>query len=185
MVKPDRMKRWNVVVSVCEGHFPEACEFLKEYGTVRKTDFYNVVVIRVDDVQEMLEALEELIVRNAEGLSFISRLVPVTHTFSFQTPEEFEAKAKETVLAWVPALKGKSFHVRMHRRGFKGRLSSMNEECLLDDFLLRSLDRAGSPGHIVFENPDAIVVVETVGPKAGCALWKREDMDRYPFLRLD
>jgi len=185
MVKPDRIKCWNVVVSVCEGHFPEACEFLKEYGTVRKTDFFNVVVMRVDDVQEMLEALGELIVRNAEGLSFISRLVPVTHTFSFQTPEGFEAKAKETVLAWVPALKGKSFHVRMHRRGFKERLSSMNEECLLDDFLLGALDRAGSPGHVVFENPDAIVVIETVGPRAGCALWKREDMDRYPFLRMD
>ncbi len=61
----------------------------------------------------------------------------------------------------------------------------MNEERLLDNFLLGALDRVGRPGHVVFENPDAIVVIETVGPRAGCAVWKREDMDRYPFLRLD
>lgn len=30
-----------------------------------------------------------------------------------------------------------------------------------------------------------VVVIETGGPRAGCALWKREDMDRYPFLRID
>jgi tRNA(Ser,Leu) C12 N-acetylase TAN1 len=185
MAKRDTMKDWNVVVSVCEGRFAEACTFLKEYGAVRKTDFFNVVVMRVDDIHEVLEALEGLTARNAEELSFISRLVPVTHTFSFQTPEEFEAKAKKTVLTWVPALQGKSFHVRMHRRGFKGRLSSVNEEHLLDDCLLSALDKAGSPGRIVFENPDAIVVIETVGPRAGCSFWKGEDMDRYPFLRLD
>ena len=25
-------------------------------------------------------------------------------------------------------------------------------------------------------------ILEKGGPKAGCALWKREDMDRYPFI---
>jgi len=63
--------------------------------------------------------------------------------------------------------------------------TSPNEERLLDDFLPGALDRAGRPGHVVFENPNAIVVIETVGPRAGDTLWKREDMDRYPFLRLD
>ena len=84
MVRPDRMKGWNVVVSVCEGHFPGAREFLEEYGTVRKTDFFSVVVMRVDDVQEMLEALEELIVRNVELPRLSGRLalgIPNDGTF--------------------------------------------------------------------------------------------------------
>jgi hypothetical protein len=29
------------------------------------------------------------------------------------------------------------------------------------------------------------VAVETVGTQAGLSLWTREDLKRYPFLRLD
>ncbi len=79
----------------------------------------------------------------------------------------------------------KSFHVRMHRRGFKGRISSHDEERFLDKILLEELGRMGNPGHITFEDPDAILVVETVGQQAGLSCWNREDLQRYPLLRLD
>ncbi|WP_449002730.1 hypothetical protein [Myxosarcina sp. GI1(2024)] len=37
-----------------------------------------------------------------------------------------------------------------------------------------------------FENVlDAILVLETVGQKAGLSCWTREDLQRYPLLRLD
>jgi hypothetical protein len=75
--------------------------------------------------------------------------------------------------------------VRLHRRGFKGRLSTQVEERFLDTFLLESLERAGAPGHIRFEEPDAIVAVKTVGQRAGLALWTRDDLKRYSFLGLD
>jgi tRNA(Ser,Leu) C12 N-acetylase TAN1 len=176
------MKDWNVVVSVREGLFPQALKLLEEYGLVTKTDFFNVLVMKVDDVRALLEALRQ---RDPASLSCISRLIPVTHTFSFQSPEEFEAKAKETVLTWVPELAGRSFYVRMRRRGFKGRLSSAGEERFLDDILLEALEKRGSTGHIRFEGPDAVIAVETVGPKAGLSLWEHEDMERYSFLRID
>jgi len=179
------MKGWNVVVSVREGRFSEACGLLENYGAVSKTEFYNVLVMQVHGVQQMLDAFHRRTVEDLESLSCVSRLVPVTHTFCFQTSQEFEAKAKETVLAWVPKLGGKSFHVRMHRRGFKAKLSSPDEEHFLDDVLLEALKNAGLPGRMSFENPDAIIVVETVGPRAGLSFWEREDMQRYPFLRLD
>jgi hypothetical protein len=41
----------------------------------------------------------------------------VTHTFGFTTPEEFEAKAREAALAFIPQLRGKTFHIRFYRRG--------------------------------------------------------------------
>lgn len=179
------MKDWNVVVSVRERRLPQAFELLEEYGLVRKTDFFNVLVMKVDDVRELLEALRKRLVKDPASLSCVSRLVPVTHTFSFQSPEDFEAKAKETVSTWVPELAGRSFHVRMRRRGFKGRLSSAEEERFLDNILLEALEKAGSIGHISFEKPDAVIALETVGPRAGLSLWEHEKMERYPFLGLD
>jgi tRNA(Ser,Leu) C12 N-acetylase TAN1 len=118
-------------------------------------------------------------------LQLLARVVPVTCTFSFQSPEEFETKAKEAVLYWLPQLEGKKFYVRMHRRGFKGRISSLEEEHFLDKILLEELVKIGNPGQITFENPDAIVVVETVGQQAGLSCWTREEWQRYPLLKLD
>jgi tRNA(Ser,Leu) C12 N-acetylase TAN1 len=52
--------------------------------------------------------------------------MPVQKKFSFQSPDEFEYKAKKEIEEWIPRLAGKAFHVRMHRRGFKDRLKSVN-----------------------------------------------------------
>ncbi len=119
------------------------------------------------------------------NFSLLSQTPPVTATFSFQSPEEFETKAKEAVLPWVENLAGKSFHVRMHRRGFKGRISSPESERFLDKILLEELVKIGHPGQITFEDPEAIIVVETVGQQAGLSCWSREDLQRYPLLKLD
>jgi tRNA(Ser,Leu) C12 N-acetylase TAN1 len=43
----------------------------------------------------------------------------------------------------------------------------------------------GTPARVTFEDPDFIVAVETVGQRAGMSLWSREELQRYPFVRLD
>lgn len=179
------IQEWNVVINVNEGGFKQAFKVLSEFGQIKKTGFFNVLAMKVDDVNQLLETLRKRALEDPHFLSFLSRLMPVTSTFTFKSPEEFENKAKEAVLAWVPELSGKGFHVRMHRRGFKGKLSGLEEEQFLDNFLLESLQKAGIPGHITFENPDAIIAVETITQWAGLSLWTREDLQRYPFIRLD
>jgi len=176
---------WNVVVSVAEHHYKQARELLQRYGAVAKTEFYNVLVMRVDDGPRLLTLLTERAGQNGEINRLISRILPVSETFAFQDPEEFETKAKQAVLPWVANLAGRSFHVRMHRRGFKGRLSSQDEERFLDAYLLEQLDQAGSPGCISFDDPDAIMALETISQRAGLSLWTREDLKRYPLLKLD
>jgi tRNA(Ser,Leu) C12 N-acetylase TAN1 len=47
------------------------------------------------------------------------------------------------------------------------------------------LEMAGAEGEITFEDPDAILALETVGTRAGLSLWTREDLQRYPLLHLD
>ncbi len=179
------MRDWNVVISVRERGFRPAFELLEELGPVAKTDFYNILVMKVDNIRNFLETLREWVQDDPHILSLISRVMPVIQTFNFQSAEEFEEKATEAASKWVSMLADRSFHVRMHRRGFKEKMASNAEERFLDDFLLDALKREGMGGDISFQNPDAIVVVETVGSRAGMSIWTREDLDCYPFLRLD
>ncbi|MDJ0648038.1 MAG: THUMP domain-containing protein [Xenococcaceae cyanobacterium MO_188.B19] len=179
------MFNWNVVVNLHEHGFRKAFKLLQGLGAVYTTDFLNVLVMKVSNIPHFLETLNDWVSSDSSLLKLISRIVPVTATFSFQSPEEFETKAQETVLDFLPLLEGKSFHIRMHRRGFKGQIRSLDEERFLDKILLEELVKLGEPGQITFEDPDAIIVVETVGQQAGLSCWNREDLQRYPLLRLD
>jgi tRNA(Ser,Leu) C12 N-acetylase TAN1 len=179
------MRDWNVVVTVREGGYNQGKRFLEQFGPVHLTDFFNILIMRVADHRLFLEELRDKTGRDAEGSSSLARVIPVVETFTFQTPAEFDAKSRQAVCAWLPALANRGFHLRMHRRGFKGKLSSMDEERFLDTYLLETLATAGTPGHIDFDNPDAIIGLETIGPRAGLSLWTREELERYPFLHLD
>lgn len=182
------MRDWNVIITTHEKGYNLSREFIEEMnlGPFERTEFYNVIVMKVDDLQQLLDRMEETLRQSPSVFSYaISRLAPARHAFNFQSPEEFESKAREIVLAWVPGLAGKSFHARLHRRGFKGRLSTSEEERFLDDILLGVLQSAGTPGSLAFDDPDVIIQIETVGNRAGISLWSRDDLARYPFLKVD
>jgi tRNA(Ser,Leu) C12 N-acetylase TAN1 len=174
-----------VVASAYDGEFGRARAILRRFGDVRSTGFRNVLLLEVEEPGEFLARFSELAGRDSDVLTAVSRVRPATRTFHFDLPEEFEARAREIALEWVPELAGKSFHVRLHRRGFKGRLVSPEEERFLDRVLLEALEAAGAAGSITFEDPDAIIDIETVGNWAGMSLWTREELHRYPFLRVD
>jgi tRNA(Ser,Leu) C12 N-acetylase TAN1 len=132
-----------------------------------------------------METVRHLVAEKAKTLSYLARVIPLTRMFRFQTPEQFEAEAKEAALMMAPSLSGKSFHVRMHRRGFKGRLSSEKTEQLLDTLIVDALQQTTNPARVSFERPEAILALETLGQHAGLSLWTREELQRYPFLGLD
>lgn len=179
------MRDWNVVVSVYEHGYAPARRFLKGFGTLARTDFHNVFLMKVEDVSDFVERLRTAFEYDPALRQHIARVVPVTERFTFQSAEEFEAKARTAAERFLPALRGLAFHVRMHRRGFRGALSSQDEERRLNHYLLERLEAMGAPGRIRFDDPDAILAIETIGPWAGLSLWKREDLRRYPFVRVD
>jgi tRNA(Ser,Leu) C12 N-acetylase TAN1 len=174
---------WNVVVTVYGHEFRRACRLLKTLAPVSSTGYYNVVVMRVGDVRVFVDQLSELAHDRPELLDVVARVAPAMQAFDFQSPEEFEHKARETVLGWAPALAAKSFFVRLHRRGFKGRLPSHEEERFLDKVILDALAAQGSIGSVLFENPDVVIDIETVDNRAGLALWTRDDLRNCPLLR--
>src|SRR6185369_17793735 len=179
------MHDWNVVVTVYEDGYNAARRILERFGRVDRSDYFNILLMQVPDPRHLLDDLLEEADRDPDSISPLARVMPIFQSFTFQTPGEFEGKARQAVGAWLPALGGKSFHLRMHRRGFKGKLSSMDEERFLDTYLLEALEMAGTPGRISFDDPDAVLALETVGTRAGLALWTREELNRYPLLHLD
>ena len=179
------MLDWNVLVNVHEHSFSRTYLLFEKLGKVYQGDFENVLLMKVENISQFLETFDAKLKADPSLLEFISKITPVTSTFSFQSSSEFEDKAKQIVLEWLPNLTGKKFHVTMHRRGFKDLISSHHEEYFLDQFILDELDKIGETGKIRYEDPDAIIDVETVSQQAGLSCWTREDLQKYPWLKLD
>jgi tRNA(Ser,Leu) C12 N-acetylase TAN1 len=179
------MTKWNVVITIQEHFFEQAWQCLKPFGVLAKTEFHNVLVMQTEDTQQTLQQLQKKLNADAVLQTAISRVMPVTNGFTFQLAEEFENKARAVAETLLPKVANKTFHVRMHRRGFKGRLSTIEEEKFLDTYILDQLEQSGSPCKINFDDPDVIIAVETVAQQAGISIWSREDIERYPILKLD
>lgn len=176
------MKDWNVVVTVPEHTYNKSRAFLRRLGDVDATGFYNVLIMDVPDVAWLLDKVAERIGANPATGEMISHLAPAQQAFDFHSPEEFEEQVTRAVETWLPKLAGRSFHVRMHRRGFKGRLDSRHEERRLGAHLVDELNKRGTPATVKFEDADVVIAVETVHHRAGVSLWTREDLQRFPFL---
>ena len=181
----DHRHDWNVIVTVYEDEYRAAHHLLREFGDIVATGYHNVLTLKVADVDEFTRLLGKRVEEQPGLLNTLSHLVPAGQTFNFDDAADFEERACQAVLQFVPRLKSCRFHVRMHRRGLKEAMSSQEEEQLMDKVLLDALEAAGTPGSITFDDPDAIVAIETLGHRAGVSLWTREDLQRYPFLRLD
>jgi hypothetical protein len=186
MSSPGEVKTtWNVVVTLAEDTFADACRLLGRWGKVESTHFYNVLAMRVADPRVFLHDFTAA-VAEAPGLrNIVSHVVPADRTFDFQTHEAFEHKARDILLTWLPRLAGGSFYVRLHRRGGKEMLSTQPEEHNLDGMLLEALATAGTPGRIDFKDPDRVIQIETIDSRAGISLWSREELRQCPFLGVD
>lgn len=177
---------WNVLISVQEQGYKIVRQFLHEYDHITATDYFNDMVMQVNDMETFMENMLLHYEMNTQATAYIGHIMPISEAFRFQSVEEFEIKARKVVAGWLDELAGKHFYVRMHRRGFKGRLSSMEEERFLDEFILEQLDTSGkAPARVDFSHADYVIAIETLGQDAGMSLWSSEQIDKYPFLKLN
>ena len=179
------MHDWNAVITVRESGFAPACRLLGPFGQLRKTEFFNTLVMRAADPFLLMADLQEQLAEKPVIAAWLSRFTPMQRLFVFQTLDEFELRSRETVREWLPRLANARFHVRMHRRGFKEKLSSAEEERFLDEFLLQNLAESGTRGKVTFDDPDLIIALETVGTRAGLSLFGRDELRRFSLLHLD
>ena len=179
------MLNWNVLIDVCEHSFSPAYLLLEKFGAVYQSNFENILLMKVASIPQFLADLNLRIAKDSSITNLFNRIIPVTATFSFQSQEEFETKAKETVLEWLPMLEGRKFYVRMHRKGMKDRIDRHEEETFLNLIILQESEKIGKPAQIDGVNPDLVVVVETISQQAGLSYWTRQDLQKYSWLKLD
>jgi tRNA(Ser,Leu) C12 N-acetylase TAN1 len=179
---------WNVVVTAYDWRgLRTTRRLLSRYGEVARTEFHNVLVLKVADVAAFLEAITAAAAHDVSMRNDISRIMPAQATFAFATTAEFQERARTIARQWADRMGGSSFHVRLHRRRGDApvRLSAQAEERSLNDSILERLRELGQPGRIDFQDPDYVIDIETVGQRAGMSLWSRDDLKRFPFLRVD
>lgn len=179
------MNDWNVVVCVYQDGFRRALRALKECGSIERSPYHNVLVMRIADPRALLEAVERKTETNTALYDAISRVAPAMRTLDFHSIEEFKEKITSVLIEWLPRLTGRSLHVRLHRRGDRHELRTPDIERWFDDVLLNATTAAGAPCAISFTDPDAIIAIDTVDDRAGIGLWTREDLARHRLLRPD
>jgi tRNA(Ser,Leu) C12 N-acetylase TAN1 len=143
-----------------------------------------VIIGRVEDVHGFLETIEIRRRERAGKLGPLSQIVPIEKSFDFDLAD-FKDRLKEALLPYARELENNSkFCVRVKRRGHKGELSSQDIEKEMAAFIIDALEKDGKQAQVRFEDPDKLIIVETIGNRAGVGLIPREMRERYPFIRV-
>lgn len=175
---------WNLVVTSRQGAQRRLRRALSPLVRLRTSGFRNVFVGHVEDPEGFLAAVADLRLRRPALEDWLGKVVVVERTLPVD-PATFGARVQDEAARFVDRLVGRSFHVRVERRGHKGTIDSHACEQALGEFLWTELERRGARPVIEFVDPDLIVAVELVGDTAGLALVTRELRTRFPFVKID
>ena len=178
------MTMWNILATAKLRQERSLLRLLSHYGEFKGSGFRDVVLGRVGDVEAFLKALEALRQENPGKLNNLSQIVPLEKTFQFEV-SDFMDKAKEAIPTLVERLENKKFHVRVKRRGHKGEISSQAVERELADFVFDLLEKGGKKAQVSFADPDAVIILETIGNWAGIGLVIKEMKEECPLVRLE
>lgn len=176
---------WNVIATVLEGpgHEKALLRGLRRYGEFHPTEFKNVCIGRVDVTAAFLETVREAQADNEEWTRYLARLIPIERTFHFDA-QGFVERLKEAVAPFAERMGAGDFCMRIERRGMLGQLHSQEAEREVADYLVDLLQSRGQQLGTDFDDPDWIVVCETVSAEAGVALLNRETRQRYDFVQV-
>ena len=175
---------WNVVVTCRQGGQRAVRRALHPLVRLRRSGFRNVLVGRVGDVDAFLAGVAGLLERRRSLESALGKLLPIEHTFAVDV-ERFHDQLVAEAASLVDRLVGRSFHVRLERRGHKGVINTHAAELALGEALYGALEARGTKPTVTFSDPDVVVAVELIGDVAGFDLVTRETRQRFPFVRVD
>lgn len=179
------MRDWNIVVCVYQEGFRRVLRVLREFGAAERSSYYNVLVMRAEDPLGSLAEIERRTEESPALYDSISRVAPAMRGFDFEAADEFVSNTVAIIHEWSPPLAGRTFHVRLHRRGAKHDLGTQDIEHLFNDAVIDATTKLGWPGKVSFTDPDAVIAIDTVDERAGLGLWSREDLARHRLLRPD
>ena len=177
------MASWNVLATSLEGRRDALLIAFRRLGKFRRGGYRNVVLGEVADPRAFLVAVRDALAADPLLPTALAKVVPVETTVRFDAMNAVDtfAAAAEPLL---DRLGEGSFFVRLERRGMKGRLHSPTLERALGDRVWIALEARGRVPRVEFRDPDAILVVETVGDEAGVGVVTRALRTEFPFVKV-
>ncbi len=177
------MGSWNVLATSLEGRRDALLFALRRLGKFRRGGYRNVVVGQVGSVDTFLAGVHEALASDPLLPTALARLIPIESTVRFEAPTAVDtlATAAEPL---IDRLSAGSFFVRLERRGLKGRLHTPTLERELGDRIWRSLEAKGHTPRVDFRDPDAVLVIETIGDEAGIGVLTRALRAQHPFVKI-
>jgi tRNA(Ser,Leu) C12 N-acetylase TAN1 len=177
------MEQWNVLATSFEGYRDVLLRVLKKFGRFGGAGYRNVAIGRVEDVQAFLDALRDAMAAEPRLGAVVAKAVPIERTVRFDPAELFEALT-EAARPFFPRLAGGSFHVRVERRGLKGLLHGAEVERHLGGAAWTALEAEGHTPVVSFKDPDRVLLIETLGERAGLTVVDRTLRQSYDFVRV-
>lgn len=169
-------EQWNVLAIGARGETGKALALVSEVGRFRTGGYPQVLVGSVERPNgpaSLLDGIDGLVRDGARAAGAIDRVVPVEEAVSFVRDDVTETLC-EVLEPKAARLCGKTFYVRAHLRGLKGRVEHPAVERALGDFLHEFASRAGDPPKVTFRDPDIVVVAEVVGRRVGYGFLGRD-----------
>jgi len=180
---PHSMREWNVVATSREGRREELLASLRKRGAFWRGGYRDVIVGRVDDMRPFLESITRGLADDAFLATSLTKIVPVAHLSAF-APHDLAATVIEMLRGEADNVAGRSFYVRLERRGLKGVVHSPSVERAVGEALITLSASRGSPARVTFNDPDVVVVIETTGNAVGVGFLTRELRAEFPFIRV-
>jgi len=175
---------WNVVVTSRQRQGRRLRRALYPLVHLRPCGFRNVFVGRVPSVDDFLAAVAERLAHRPELEHWLGKVLPIERTFAVD-PARFDEQLRAQGEALVDQLVGRSFHVRVERRGHKGVINTHACEQALGEFLYAALEARGAHPAVAFRDPEVVLAVEVIGDIAGIGVVTRELRERFPFVKID
>lgn len=177
------MQPWNVVVTCRRNGERGAADALRFFGNFHTMGFRDVLAGRVEDRPWFVEELRKAREAGDPMWRFIRRIVPIDAVFTF-TLETFRERLGEVIDEVAGRVPAGPFYVRIERRGHKGEIPTPEVEREMDGRIIAAHERMGSASRVDFKEFRAAVAVETFHDVGGVGVLLREEMEKYPFLKV-
>ncbi|MBC8293683.1 MAG: hypothetical protein H8E45_11030 [Proteobacteria bacterium] len=174
-------RHWNTLLVLRERRLAGLLNRLRPLGRFRTSGYPRVLLGTVggngagdalasrDRIARVVDFFEQ----NPDLAAELQRVVPVEASPLFERDDVTETLCMAMHDKGVE-LAGRSFHVRAHLRGLKGRQETTAVEGALGEFLLERAEAGGRAATVTFSDPDVVVAVEVAGRRAGYAFFERE-----------
>lgn len=161
------MRDWNGVFCVSYEGLRRLLRALRDLGAAERTAECNVLVMKTYNPLAALAVIEKRTEESSAFYDSIVRVAPAMRGFDFMTAGEFASDTIAILREWSHRLGGRTFHVRLHRRGAKDDLGMQDTEHLFNDAVVDAPAKPDNPGRVSFTEPAAVIAINTIDQRTG------------------